>query len=148
MKVILLQSVKNIGQKGEVKEVSEGYFQNFLLPKKLAIIGNEKQLAHIRNQKEKSLEKLESIKESALSIKSKIDGKIVILKEKASDTGRLYRAVNEKIVSQAIEKDLNASIPENKIKILEQIKSIGEHKIQLNLFADVTVHLILNIEAE
>lgn len=147
MKIILLQNVKNLGQKGQVKEVSEGYFGNFLQPKNLAIPATGKQVAHVQAQKAKSVEKLEAMEESALAVKEKIDGKIIIIKEKASDAGRLYRAVNEKILSEAIEQQLNASIPPSGIKQNEHYKNIGEYVLNIPLYKTVSATINLKIEA-
>lgn len=147
MKVILLQNLKNIGQKGQVKDVSEGYFRNFLSPRNLAIVATDKQVAHVQVQKAKSVEKLEAMRESALSIKEKIDGKTVRVQEKASESGRLYRAVNEKIIAEAVEAQLHASIPANTIKISEHFKNLGEYKLSLSLYKDVSATINLTIEA-
>ncbi len=147
MKIILLQNVKNLGQKGQVKEVSEGYFGNFLQPRNLAIPATGKQVAHLQAQKAKSVEKLEAMEESALAVKEKIDGKTVTIKEKAGETGRLYRAVNAKILSEAIEQQLKASIPSGSIKHTEHYKNLGEYVLNLPLYKTVFATINLKIEA-
>lgn len=96
MKAILLTHVKNIGQKGEVINVSDGYFQNFLLPKHLAIKATDSQIEHVKNQKEKAVEKLENMKESAMAIKERIDGKSIKIQGKVSESGKLYASLKEK----------------------------------------------------
>ncbi len=146
MKVILLQSIKNIGQKGEVKEVSEGYFRNFLLPRNMALVATEKQVTHVQSQKAKAVEKLEGMKESAHSIKEKIHGKTLILKEKSSESGTLYRSINEKIIAELINDQLKAIIPPSSIKLDEHLKSTGTFPLKINLFKGVDANLNLKIE--
>lgn len=140
--------MKNLGQKGQVKEVSEGYFGNFLQPRKLAIPATDKQLAHVLAQKEKSTEKLEAMEESARSVKSKIDGKTVLIKEKAGEAGRLYRAVNEKILVEAIEQQLGAAIPPQSLKGVGHFKNIGEYTLNIPLYKSVSATINLKIETE
>ena len=146
MKIILLTNVKSLGQKGDIKEISEGYFRNFLLPNKLAILAELKQISHIQAQKDKATEKLESFKESAMSIKERINNKNLTIKESASENGKLYRAVNEKIISESLSKSFRVEIPEGKIKLDDPIKSIGSYMIKINLFKGVDAEIILNVE--
>lgn len=146
MKIILLQSIKNIGQKGEVKEVSEGYYRNFLLPRNLALVATDKQVTHIQSQKAKSVEKLEGIKESAHLIKDKIEGQTITLKEKSSEAGTLYRAINEKIIAELIKDQLKAIIPASSIILAEHFKNTGTFQVKINLFKGVDAHLNLKIE--
>ena len=146
MKIILLQSIKNIGQKGEVKEVSEGYFRNFLLPRNLALVATDKQVTHVQSQKAKAVEKLEGMKESAHSIKSKIEGQTLVLKEKSSESGSLYRAINEKIIAELIKDQLHAIIPASSIKLSEHFKNTGTFPVKINLFKGVDANLNLKIE--
>lgn len=148
MKVILTQHIRGIGQKGDVKDVSEGYFRNFLAAKKLAVPADDKQLAHIQSQKSKQNEKLEAMKESAMSVKEKINEKVITIEEKASESGKLFAAVSKKEICAAIQKDLNVTIPEKQFELAEQIKMVGEYSIQIPLYKEVTAKLTINVKAK
>lgn len=148
MKVILLSHIKNLGQKGDVKEVSEGYFRNFLQPQKLAIPADQKQVQHINAQKEKQIERLENIRESAMAIKNRLENQTIILEEKVTESGTLYASISAKEISKAIEAQLKVQIPEKEIALDSHIKKIGEYVLSIKLYKDVTISLILHVKAK
>ncbi|MFA5789420.1 MAG: 50S ribosomal protein L9 [Candidatus Gracilibacteria bacterium] len=148
MKVVLLTHVRNLGQKGEIKEVSTGYYQNFLAPRKLAMPATDSQVSHIRAQQSKATEKLETMKESALSVKAKVDGKTVTLQAKAGETGKLYASLHEKDIAAAMKRDLNVEIPEKQIKLKEAIKALGAYPISVKLYKEISANFQVNVIAE
>ncbi|MFA4815563.1 MAG: 50S ribosomal protein L9 [Candidatus Gracilibacteria bacterium] len=148
MKVVLLTHVRNLGQKGEIKEVSTGYYQNFLAPRKLAMPATDSQVSHIRAQQSKATEKLETMKESALSVKAKVDGKTVTLQAKAGETGKLYASLHEKDIAAAMKRDLNVEIPEKQIKLKEAIKALGVYPISVKLYKEISANFQVNVIAE
>ena len=147
MKVILLSHIKTVGQKGEVLNVSDGYFQNFLLPRRLAIKATDSQARHMQNQQSKAVEKLENMKESALTIKERIDGKTLNISEKAGESGKLYAAIREKEVAAAILKDLKVDLAEKHIHLSDQIKSAGSYTAEIDLFKGVKATININVTA-
>ncbi|MFA5855547.1 MAG: 50S ribosomal protein L9 [Candidatus Gracilibacteria bacterium] len=147
MKVILLSHIKNVGQKGEVLNVSDGYFQNFLLPRRLAIKATDSQVEHMQNQQSKAVEKLENMKESAQSIKERIDGKTLNISEKAGESGKLYASLREKEVAAAILKDLKVDLSEKHIHLSDQIKSAGSYAAEIDLFKGVKATININVTA-
>lgn len=146
MKVILTTHVKGLGQKGDIKEVSDGYYQNFLAPRKWAVMATIGQVNLVSAQKAKAVEKLENMKESALAVKEKINGKTLTLNEKASESGKLYAALHAKEVAQAIKSQLGAEIPEKQIQ-MEPVKSAGTFSIQVNLYKDIKASFTLTVLA-
>lgn len=148
MKVVLTTHVRKLGQKGEIKEVSDGYYQNFLAPKRWAVPATNSQVSHIRNQEAKANEKLQDMKESALSIKGKLEGKVLELTCKASDAGKLYASIHEKDLAQAIQKQFLLEIPEKHIELKEGIKALGDYEINIRLHKDVSSTLQIHVLAE
>jgi large subunit ribosomal protein L9 len=148
MKIILLQHVKGLGQKGEIKEVSEGYFRNALLPKKLAGPASEGQIKQVHVQQEKAIEKLQAIKESALAVKAKLEGQQLELRERASDTGKLYASVTSKEVSQAILAQFKVEIPAKSIRMEAHLKNTGTYPLLLELHKGVQAKMTLLVHAE
>lgn len=146
MKVILLSHIKGIGQKGDVKEVSDGYFHNFLAPRKLAAPATSSQVGHIHAQQAKAVERLENMKESATAVKAKVEGKTLVLTEKASEAGKLYASVHQKEIAKALREQLNVEVPEKNIEV-EPIKSIGDFAIKVNLYKDTSATLTLQVRA-
>ena len=117
MKVVLNQDVKGLGKKLQIVEVSEGYARNFLLPKKLANIADNKNLNEAKTKQE--------------ALKYKKDMEF----EEAVGTGnRLFGSVTEKEISEKLKEKLNIDINKKKIILKDQIKQLG------NYIADVKLH--------
>lgn len=130
MKVILLQDVKKLGKKWEVKNVSDGYARNYLFPNKLAKIATKESLKKIEEsiekQEETANEELKKIEETA----SSIDGYELMLEEKADNTGNLYAAVKEDKIVKAL-KSKGFNIKKDFVKLENPIKETGEHDVPL-----------------
>ncbi|MBT4384281.1 50S ribosomal protein L9 [Candidatus Peregrinibacteria bacterium] len=148
MKVILTQNVKGLGQKGEVKEVNDGYFRNMLAPRKLASIASSGNVAQIAAQKAKATEKLEAMKESAESIKSKINGKSIAITGKATEAGHLYAAVSKSEIVTALKEQLKADIPEKALIMKSAIKEPGDFDIDVKLHSEVKAQFNLHVATE
>ncbi len=146
MKVILLTHVKNIGQKGEIKEVSDGYYQNFLAPRKLAAPAVASQVNHIHAQQAKAVERLENMKESAAAVKAKVEGKEITVTERASEAGKLYASVHTKEIAAALKEQLNVEVPEKNIEV-DPIKTTGDFPVNVKLFKDTSASLTLHVRA-
>ena len=130
MKVILLQDVKKVGKKWEVKNVSDGYARNFLLPKKLARPATPAALKELdqemSKQEEVATEELQKVEELIASL----DGYELVMEEKAGDTGKLYASVNEDKIAKALVKN-GFKVKKDSIKLQEPIKEVGEYEIAL-----------------
>jgi large subunit ribosomal protein L9 len=132
MKVILLKSIKSLGQAGEVKNVANGYAHNFLFPQKLAEMANSENIGaskQLKQKKEKeAIKGLEEVEE----LVGKIDGQTIEFKEKTNEEGKLYAAITtSKIVKKLKEKGFN--INKKQIAMPEPIKEMGEHSVKINL---------------
>ena len=102
MKVVLLADVRGQGKKDQVIDVSEGYARNFLFPKKLAIVADNKVMNEIKGKEEKRLRQIELEKAAALETKAKLESVQVIIKVSAGEGDRLYGAVTAKDVADAL----------------------------------------------
>lgn len=139
MKVILLQDVENLGKKGDVKKVANGYARNFLFPKNLAKPASKGALEELEKQKELETKKAEEELKAVQEIVSKVDGLEIEVPVKVEEEGKLYGSINEVEISK-IFKDKGFDIKKNQIKIPQPIKEIGEYPI--------TILFDHNLEAE
>lgn len=146
MKIILLAHIKGLGQKGEIKEVSDGYYQNFLAPRKLAAPAVASQVSHIHAQQSKAVERLENMKESAFAVKARLEGKELTLTEKASEAGKLYASVHTKEIAKALREQLQLDVPEKNIE-LDAIKATGDYPVTVKLFKDTSATFTLHVRA-
>lgn len=130
MRVILLKDIRSVGQKGEVKNVSDGYARNFLLPQELAKLATESEikildqakLAEVKNREEKTA----ALKKKAEEIK----GKQFIFEVAAAEKGEAFGSIGEKDIKKALEK---TDIEVAKVLLEKPLKSLGEHEVEIEL---------------
>lgn len=144
MKVILLDDVAKVGRRGEVRDVSDGYARNFLIPKKLALsatAGNLKNLDHIKQQQDA---KASRIKTDADSLRARIEGLAYEDRRQASEEGKLFGSVTSQDVAEFLEGQ-GVRIERRRIMLEEPIKSLGEHTVPIRLHQDVTAQLRIHV---
>ena len=129
MKVIFLKDVPGTGDKGEIKNVADGYARNFLFRQNLARqatpeVLNEEKAKEEKKRKESDSELRESQKKAG-----KLDGAEIIITEKTNENGKLYSAIGGKKIAEAIKKQLKVDVKPNQLEIKQSIKEIGEHNI-------------------
>jgi len=133
MKVILLQDVPKIGKRHDVKEVNNGFAQNFLIPKKLVEIATKKALERL--EKVEAVALLERKKQEEMLMKSldKIKGVTLTLKEKATESGGLFSSIGkDKIVSE-MKKQHDIEMNEDYIALDKPIKEVGEFDVPVSV---------------
>ncbi|MFD2330715.1 50S ribosomal protein L9 [Cohnella sp. GCM10020058] len=147
MKVIFLQDVKGQGKKGQVKEVSEGYARNFLLPQgyvQIATDGAKKTLDQIQASVDK---KKAQEKEDAKALAVKLGEMKIVIKAKAGEGGRLFGAITSKQIAEALEKQ-KITIDKRKIELNEPIRTLGVTQVPLKLYPDVKGTLNVQVTEE
>ncbi|MFB9326613.1 50S ribosomal protein L9 [Paenibacillus aurantiacus] len=140
MKVIFLQDVKGQGKKGEVKEVSEGYVRNFLLPKGLVKPASDGNLKTLDIQKAAEVKRKEKEKEDAQAFAAKLEAITVVVKTKSGADGRLFGSVTSKQIAEALEKQ-GHKIDKRKIELEEPIRALGYTNVPLKLHPEVKATL-------
>lgn len=146
MKVIFLQNVKNVGIVGDIKNVSDGYARNFLLPKKLAEIATADAIRKCEeSKKEKILEEKKEQKKARELAEYLSEAKIVVrAKEK---NGKLFGSIGAKEIVQELKKQ-NLNIEEKAIKISQPIKEVGERDVVIELDFGIEATIKVKVEAE
>ena len=149
MQVILLQDVEKIGKKYEVKDVSDGYARNFLIPQGLAKPATAQSLKWLETQKEvlkqKSEEDLKKIQEFA----STLDGQELIIPVKVGEEKQLFESINQQKIFEKL-KEAGFEVKKTQIILAEPIKELGEFpvKIQLAHNLEVEIKVIVTEEKE
>jgi large subunit ribosomal protein L9 len=145
MKVILLKDIENLGKKYEIKEVSDGYARNYLIPRKLAKVANEKNLKWLEKQKEKEEKKAEEELRKIQEAASAIDGQEVIIPVKVGEDGQLFESITVQKIYERL-KELGFEIKKNQIFLESPIKELGEFPVKIkfphNLEAEIKVIVI------
>ena len=137
MKVVLLADVRGQGKKDQVIDVSEGYARNFLFPKKLAIVADNKVMNEIKGKEEKRLRQIELEKAAALETKAKLESVQVIIKVSAGEGDRRYGAVTAKDVADALLSQHGIEVDKRKIS-MDAIKAFGSYTPEIKLFPEIT----------
>ena len=144
MKVILLQDVKKMGKKGDVIEASDGYARDYLFPRKLAEEATANALHVVNAKKENERKKKLAELEAAQKLAAELKGKEVTINAKAGDNGRLFGAITNKDVAEAINSEFNLSIDKKKV-VVNTIKVAGTYEVEVKLYPEVSTKMKVNI---
>ncbi len=146
MEVILNETIKKLGHRGEVISVKRGYFRNYLIPKGLAHAATAaaRKLAGIR--KEKMVIEKDQLIENAKDVLKKLKGLKLTISAKAGEKGKLYASITEKDVIAEMEKTYKMKLEKSFIK-MDQIKELGDHEITIDLGDKLTEKIVVVVEA-
>lgn len=145
MKVILSKDVPKLGRRGELHEVSDGYFRNFLLPRGLATPATEGKLRSLDREKAAQVARDERELEQARELALKLEAAPVLVKVRAGEGGRLFGSVTAQDVAAAIQSLHGLEVDKRKIVLSAPIKSLGESKVKLRLHPKVQAELTVRI---
>ena len=146
MKVILLEDVRGLGKKGDVKEVSDGYARNSLIPKKQVIEATAANLNIMKKQADKKAEREAKELDDAKSTAEKLQNAVIKLSCKCGEKGRLFGSVTNNDIAEAL-KEAGYNIDKRKIEIPDAIKTIGSYEIIAKLHSKVHVKFTVNVVA-
>lgn len=147
MRVILLQGIKNLGQKGEIKEVSDGYARNFLIPQKLVALATAEIVAKVKAEMEARVREAAKELKKVQDWAKKLDGLELELKLRAGPDGKLYGAVTAFQIAKLLQ-EKNFNIDKNQIDLLAPIKEVGEREVVIHLEHGLEAKIRLTITAE
>lgn len=145
MKVIFLKDVKGQGKKGEVKDLSEGYVRNFLLPRGLVIEATESNLKMLEAQKRSEARRKEQEKEEAQELAKKLSEVTVTIIGKAGEGGRLFGAISSKQVVQALQEQTGIVVDKRKLE-MEAIRTLGVTQVKAKLHNEVTTTFKVHVK--
>lgn len=146
MEIILLQDVKALGKKGEKVSVSEGYARNFILPKKLGMEANAKNLNDLKLQKAHEDKLAAEALAKAKELAKELEDKMVVVKIKSGKDGRVFGSVSSKEIAEALKAQYNIDIDKKKMVINDAIKALGNYEVVCKLHKDVTAKLVVKVQ--
>jgi large subunit ribosomal protein L9 len=147
MKVILREDVKNLGDMGEVVNVSDGYARNFLLPKKFAVEANTKNLKEFEHNKKVIAERASKIKESVKSAAEKLSAVSLTIKAKTGEDDKLFGSVTNMNIAEALTAE-GYDIDKKKIVLDEPIKRLGEYSVTIKLHPEISTQIKVQVVQE
>ena len=147
MEVILKEDVLNLGSRGDVVKVADGYGRNYLLPRKLAIQANKGNKAVIEQMKAASVRRSAKEKGQAEELAKQFDGVSVSFQRRSGENDQLFGSVTSSDIADALAKK-GFEVDRRKIQLHEPLKTIGEFTVPIKLHKDVTAHFKVLIEKE
>lgn len=147
MRVIFLKDVKGQGKKGEVKNVSEGYANNFLLPRGLAALASEGAVKSLESQKKAEEKRKDKEKEAAEELAKKVEALTVQIKAKSGEGGRLFGSITSKQIAEELEK-LKIKVDKRKIDLPDPIRSMGVTQVPVKLHPEVIAQVKVQVTEE
>ena len=138
MKVILLEDVKSLGKKGDVVNINDGYARNYILPKKLGVEANNKNMNDLKLQKAKEAKIAKEQLEAAQAFAKGMEEDVVVLSIKAGEGGKTFGSVSSKEIAQAYKEQKGKEIDKKKISLPEPIRSFGVFEVGVKLHPKVT----------
>ena len=145
MKVIFNVDVKGQGKKGEMKEVSDGYARNYLLPRKLASAATTDSINALKLKEKAKLAQELREKEQAIENAKKLDEVLVTVRARSGGAGRLFGAVTSQEIADALKEQHGIEIEKNKIVQTEPIKSFGSYSVKVKLGHEISGTINLNV---
>ncbi len=145
MKVIFTADVKGQGKKGEMKEVSEGYGRNYLLPRKLAVEATKDNLNALRLKEKAKQAAIAAEKEKALENAKQLESVVIKIAARAGAAGKLFGAVTSQEISDALKEQYGIEIEKQKIVQNEPIKTFGSYEVKCKFGYEINgvIHLLV-----
>ena len=147
MRIVLRADVDNLGNKGDLVDVADGYARNYLVPRGLALKatrGIEKQADAMRRNRD-ARDKRD--REAAQAVADQFEGRTITVKARAGAEGKLFGSVTSVDIADAVHKQTGIEIDRRKINLDEPLKELGGVELQLRLHPDVVANLHVEVEA-
>ena len=148
MKIILLQDVKTLGKKGDIIEANDGYDRNYILPKKIGIEANAKNMNDLKLQKANKEKVAQENLDAAKAFAQDLETKEVVLTMKAGEGGRVFGSVSSKEIAQAFKEQCSIEIDKKKIVLTDPIKTFGTFEVKVKLHPQVTGTLKVKVKEQ
>ena len=148
MKVILNTDIKTLGEEGDVKNVADGYFRNFLRPRRLAVPYNDATVAFFESRKAEIEARKEQKRKDSASLKEKLEALHLEITMPAGRNGKLFGAVSAQVISDLLAKN-GFEIERKRIEIPGvSIKSVGNYHFTVKLYESQTAQMIVSVKGE
>ena len=148
MQVILREEIAHLGDVGDVVNVKAGYARNFLLPRGLAVLANDRQVKRVEHEKRLISKKIERMRGDAEERKKSLNKIVLVVRKAAGESGKLFGSVTTMEID-ALLKEQGYEINRRKLVMPEStIKTVGEHAVGIKLHRDVTATITVIVQAE
>ena len=147
MKVILLENLKRIGSIGEIINVKRGFARNFLIANKKALYASKENIKEVEKIKSDLSKKDNEKKDKALKISEQINNKEYSVKKLSTENNELYGSVKPTEIAKIIQENNKVDIKPSMIQPVQEIKSLGKHKVRIFLHSAVDAEITINVKS-
>ena len=147
MKVILREDVQNLGKSGEIVSVKDGFGRNFLLPRKLAVLANEKNVRQLEHDRNVIAARQAKLKDSAQAEAGQLESVQLKIARKVGEQEKLYGSVTALDIAEALAAQ-GKRIDRRSIYLPEPIRMLGSHEVEVRLHRDVSAKIRVEVVAE
>ena len=148
MKVLLTETVDNLGSAGEVKKVADGYARNFLIPKGLAVPATAESLQQAELRRQAEARRQERAKVEAESLAKTLSQVTLTFQVKAGERDKLYGSVTNADIAEAFERETGQAIDKRKVELEEPIRELGTYYVPIKLLPDLAPRIAVIVERE
>lgn len=147
MKVILTQDVKNLGKEGDVKDVSDGYARNYLIPRGLVVEATTANLKEKEDQASRLQKQKDREKTQAQALYDRLNGKSITITARSGGGDKLFGAVTSKEIADALNKQFKVKLDKKKVDLGEPIKHLGEYPVKIKIYPQIQAEITVRVEA-
>ena len=145
MKVILKQDVANLGGAGDIVEVADGYGNNYLLPRNLAMLASKGAVKDAELMRQSRVKREAKSLGEAQELKAKLEARPVTVAAKAGEDGTLYGSVGNTVVAQAIKDQLGITVDRRRIPMEKPFKHLGTEEIEVRIHPELTATIRVEV---
>lgn len=147
MKVILREDVEKVGKAGEVVKVADGFGRNFLLPRRLAVPANVRNLKSLEHDRRVIEARVKKTRKTAESLATRLSSVSLTIPAKAGEEGKLFGAITSRDIAEALGK---AGVPVDRKTVLlpDPIKQLGDYKVKIKAGGDLAPEISVSVVAE
>lgn len=148
MKVILKKTVSGIGKQNEVKDVSDGYARNYLIPRGLAVEAKTGQLKQLQTVQVAESRRDDWMRDRAEKAAQKLRETTLTIKARTGPDGKLYGSVTAHDIAHRLEEEHKIQVDRRRVDLHDPIKSLGVHTVSIGLLSDLSVDLQIEVVKE
>ena len=147
MKVILTQDVKNLGKEGDIKDVSDGYARNYLIPRGLVVEATTANLKEKEDQASRLQKQKDREQTQAQALHDRLNGKSITITARSGGGDKLFGAVTSKEIADALNKQFKVKLDKKKVDLGEPIKHLGEYPVKIKIYPQIQAEITVRVEA-
>ncbi len=147
MKIILREDVEKLGKAGEVVKVKDGYGRNYLIPRKLAVLANVRNMKALDHDRRTIETRAKKTRKTAEATAATLSAVSLILPAKAGEEGKLFGAITSRDIAEALGK-AGVTVDRKAIQLADPIKQVGDYKVKIRVAADVFPEISVSVVPE